>query len=146
LVLTVFLISSCKSWNSYHDNKTIENGVWNKDSNVVFSFDINDTVNSYDFYLNLRHSTDYKYSNIYFFIKTAFPSGQAARDTLEFILADKRGNWYGKGFGQIKDYRVLLRSGLRFPEAGTYSFSFEQAMREDELKGIKDIGISLEIQ
>jgi len=143
LLSGILYLFSCQQFNSYHDNKTFENSVWNQDSLVIFTITIEDTINYFDFYLNLRHTTSYNFSNIYFFIETGFPDNKFARDTVEFILADKRGEWYGKGFGQIKDYSVLLRPGIRFPMTGTYTFIFEQAMRNEELEGIKDIGISM---
>jgi gliding motility-associated lipoprotein GldH len=146
LLLIGFAITSCRQGMVYHNNKSIPSGVWDQDSLVKFTVNIDDTVSPLDFYLNLRHTTDYRYSNIYFFVETLFPSGQYSKDTIEFILADKRGEWYGKGFGSIKEFRVLLRKGIRFPAKGEYRFIFEQAMREEELKGIEDIGITLEKQ
>ena len=103
-----------------------------------------DTTSFFDFYLKLRHNTDYKYNNVYFFVNTTFPDQQSARDTVEFILADKEGKWHGKGFGTIKDLKILLKKDVRFPIPGMYVFEFEQAMREEHLVGIMDIGISIE--
>lgn len=152
-ILKIFLIlfigfafTSCRQGMVYNDNKSIPSGVWNQDSLLKFTVNIDDTVSPLDFYLNLRHTTDYRYSNIYFFVETLFPGGQYSKDTIEFILADRRGEWFGKGFGRIKEFRVLLREGIRFPVKGEYRFIFEQAMREEKLKGIEDIGISLEKQ
>ena len=103
-----------------------------------------DTTGLFDFYLTLRHNSKYKYSNIYFFVSTTFPDGQFSRDTVEFILADRRGKWYGKGIGSIKDLKILLKKGVSFPIPGNYVFEFEQAMREENLEGITDIGILIE--
>jgi gliding motility-associated lipoprotein GldH len=104
---------------------------------------LEDTVNIYKFYLNLRHTTSYRYANIYLFINTTFPDGTAARDTVECILADPSGKWVGKGISNILDNQVLLRRGLRFPQKGKYIFEFEQAMREPELEGVMDIGLRI---
>ena len=68
--------------------------------------------------------------------------------TVECLLADPSGRWYGKGLGFIFSDRyqahVLYKLNNRFPAPGRYSITLEQAMRTDELKGILDVGISVE--
>jgi len=140
--LFVFL-AACDSGTVYDNNKKFRDDVWNSDQIVRFDVKLEDTVNIYKFYLNVRHATSYRYANIFLFINTTFPDGSEARDTVECILADPSGKWLGKGISDIRDNQVLLRRGLRFPQKGTYIFEFEQAMREPELKGIMDIGLRI---
>ncbi len=147
MLLILFLVPlffGCGHGVMFDNTKKIEGNVWNKDEKVRFDVPVTDTLDSYRFYLNVRHSTDYRYSNIYFFINTLFPDGKTARDTVQCILARPDGKWLGRGFTGIKDNQVLLRTGLRFPRNGTYVFEFEQAMRVDDLEGITDIGLRLE--
>jgi gliding motility-associated lipoprotein GldH len=140
----VFFLFSCDPNRVYEKNIAIDNGVWNKDSVVSFVMDIEDTLQPYNFYINIRNSTDYRYSNLYLFIDTYFPDETHARDTLEFILAGTDGKWFGKGFGKIKESTVLLRRGVRFPMSGKYRFTMEQAMRTENLEGIEDVGMRIE--
>ena len=144
--LTVFacLLWSCRSGTVFDQSKSIPVSGWDELNKIRFEVPVNDTANIYNFYLNIRHSTSYRYSNIYFFITTFFPDGKVGRDTVQCILADPTGKWLGRGLTNIKDNQVLLRGGLRFPRKGTYVFEFEQAMRQKNLPGIKDIGIKLE--
>ena len=141
--MIVFLLSACKSGAVYDNNKSIKDDVWKSGEIIRFDVKLEDTVNIYKFYLNLRHSTSYRFANIFLFINTTFPDGREARDTVECILADPSGKWLGKGISDIRDNQVLLRRGLRFPQVGTYIFEFEQAMREPELEGIKDVGLRI---
>jgi len=76
-------------------------------------------------------------------MNTKFPNDNMSRDTLEFILADIEGKWLGKGWGSVKENSILISSDMRFPLAGTYEFKIQQAMRQDTLKGIKNIGIRI---
>lgn len=108
-----------------------------------FDVKVEDTVHIHKFYLNIRHSTDYRYANIYLFINSTFPDGKEARDTVECILAEPSGKWLGKGISNTRDNQILLRRGLRFPKTGNYIFEIEQAMREPELTGIMDIGLRI---
>lgn len=139
-----FIFFSCDQTRVYDYSISIPDQKWHMDSLIYFEVPITDTVSLHNFYFNIRHNTDYPYSNIYLFISTQFPNKQISRDTIELILADKKGKWIGKGIGKIKDNQVLLRKNLRFPRKGNYTFGIEQAMRSIELKGIEDIGIRIE--
>lgn len=141
-VLMIFL-QACSPKPLYDDTKKVTGSVWNAGEKIQFEVPVDDTVNIYQFFLSLRHSTDYRYANVFFFINTTFPDGKTARDTVECILADRQGKWLGSGITNVRDMQVMLRRGLRFPQEGTYIFDFEQAMREPELKGIKDIGLRI---
>lgn len=142
--LAFICLSSCSSDAIIDEAYTIPGGVWKQEDRVRFEVPVQDTAVTYRFFLNIRNSVDYGYSNVYFFIMTRFPDGRLGRDTVECILADREGKWLGKGISNLRDNQVLLRRGLRFPARGTYIFEIEQAMREKELEGIEDIGIRLE--
>ena len=86
----------------------------------------------------------YAYRNLYLFLTTRLPNNNRTRDTLELILADPQGNWLGKGFGALHDNQILVRRNLSFPLAGRYTFSLQQAMRQDVLEGVADVGIRIE--
>ena len=65
-------------------------------------------------------------------------------DTIEFYLADHRGQWLGTGMGAWKEMPVLYRQALRFPRSGTYTYTIRHGMRTDPLRGIHDIGMRVE--
>ncbi len=142
--LFLLIFSSCGSGILIDRNKKIENSVWKSDDIVKFSVNVPDTVQLYNFYIDIRNSSDYKYSNIFLFLKTLYPNGMYSVDTIECMLADNTGKWLGKEHGKIIDNRVLFRQGIRFKLSGNYSFEFEQAMREPELEGIEDFGIRID--
>jgi gliding motility-associated lipoprotein GldH len=114
------------------------------DSVLVYDVAVEDSLSLNKLFINIRNNTDYPYSNLYLFVTTEFPNGHITRDTIECILADKDGRWLGSGSGRIKDNKIMLQQGLRFPLTGTYTIHLEQAMRNESLKGIEDIGFSIE--
>lgn len=116
------------------------------ENRVPFDVTVNDTVGIYSFGLNLRHSEDYRYSNLYVFMHTEMPNGNVTHDTIQCLLAAPDGRWVGKSSGSLRDYHVVLNPNLRFPLEGVYYFEIEQAMREPVLKGICDIGLFIEKQ
>lgn len=111
---------------------------------MVFSVEIEDTLSPCSFFMNIRHNSAYPYSNIYVFLKTQFPDSTLASDTAEFILQGAGGKWLGSGLGDLYDNQIRFKKGLRFPQRGRYTFTIEQAMREETLPGIKSIGLRIE--
>jgi gliding motility-associated lipoprotein GldH len=146
LLLLFFFVCACDSKRFFEENKSIENGVWNLMNKASFRVEITDSLSRYDIYLNVRNDGTYPYSNLYLFIHTALPGGKTATDTVECQLADPDGKWRGSGLGNMKFNRFLFQKGMVFPGKGHYVFEIEQAMRVNELKGIRDVGIRLEKQ
>ena len=141
-ILLVCFLNSCQS--DYEVSKNIAVPLpWDSHHPINFEFQINDTIATYSFYISVRNNEEYPFSNIYFFINTLLPDGKSARDTVECILANPSGKWLGKGMGNLKESTHLIRNNLIFPRSGTYRMEIEQAMRVDELSGIKDVGIKI---
>lgn len=150
IILTLFLAASlltgCDKEKFFDESISIPNDVWSSSKEMVFKVNIKDTVSRYRFFINIRNSTSYRYSNVYFFLVTEFPGGGMSRDTIECTLADKTGKWLGKGTGKYRDNRIYIRENIRFPRQGTYVLRLNQAMREKELQGISEAGMRLEKQ
>jgi len=146
IFLTTLVISfaSCDKYRFYEKNKEIKDGVWNRSEVIRFEVPVNDTLFRYNFFVNIRNSTDYGFANLFLFLNTIYPDHKISRDTLECLLADREGKWYGHGMGDIKTCRIMIKKGLRFPQKGLYAFEFEQGMRVENLKGIHDIGLRIE--
>jgi gliding motility-associated lipoprotein GldH len=136
---------SCDQSRVYEENQEINAGIWDMKQKPVFEFDIPDTVTRYNLYFNMRHTDTYYYSNMYVFFHTTMPNGKISTDTVEFQLADPTtGQWLGKGQSTIHDCQMCFRRGMRFPVAGHYSLSIEQAMRMEQLPGVVDAGLRIE--
>jgi gliding motility-associated lipoprotein GldH len=117
---------------------------WHKDSSIVFDAYIGDSSALNNLYINLRNTSSYPYSNIYLFVKVTAPSGNFTCDTVEYMLVDKYGRWYGKGFSKMLDNQLAYRKFVRFPSSGIYRFEVQQGMRMDVLPHITDVGLRIE--
>ena len=84
----------------------------------------------------------YPYQNLWLFCSEEQPIGPLHRDTIECMLADEFGKWYGHGISLYQS-SFPIHSQYKFPHAGQYTFSFRQGMRDDALKGIQEIGFSV---
>lgn len=138
------LLVSCTSKPYYEEYMEIPSSGWNQDSVAKFKVKVDDTISDFLIGINLRNNNNYPYSNIYLFREIYSPKALEFRDTMEFILADDYGKWLGKGVGELKTNQWQFASrGLRFKKRGTYTFTLCQAMREENLIGIEDIGITI---
>ncbi len=142
--LFIFLVS-CGNNTVYEEYVTIEKSGWEKFKPVVFEINAPDTISSYDLFVHVRNNNNYPYSNLYLLNTVEFPDGYTITDTLNYLLAQPNGKWVGKGVGALKSNKFSFRAtSLVFPEKGIYKFTFWQAMRQDTLEGIEDMGLSIE--
>ena len=93
-ILSLFV--SCKDedilFNEYIE---ISNSQLSYLDTIVFQTNILDTSNTHNIFLQLRTSTDYKWSNMFVFSEINFPNSKTRTDTFEIILMDKKGHWKG---------------------------------------------------
>ena len=144
MLAIVVAAASCGRKYLYDDIHNLPKTGWSADEKERFEFEVADTNATFLFYFHVRHKLDYRFSNLYVFMETRFPNGNIARDTLECILAEPDGRWIGKGYGRLKENLILLNPTLKFPLKGKYTLDIQHAMREEELKGLTDIGIRIE--
>lgn len=143
--LTLFMLTSCNPNRIYYSFQTIENTAWNKDSVLIYDFEIIDTTQQYNLYLDLRHFDSYPYQNLWLFIDTQNPADSTQqKDTVEYYLADKYGKWFGHGAGTMSELPLLYKEKVTFPNSGNYKISIKQGMRTSILKGINDVGLRIE--
>ena len=145
LIVSLFLSTGCSNSLIYGEYKTLPVSGWDKDSVAVFNVNITDTLVFCDVIANIRNNAYYPYQNIWLFVSVLSPQGTITTDTLEYYLADERGRWLGaSSVGSIYSMSVLLQKKTRFKQAGVYRFTIQHGMREDVLKGIRDIGLEIQ--
>ena len=144
IIILLLAFAACNRGELYNNTHDLDNSTWDASNTINFNFQISDTLQPYDVYINLRHSSKYKYRNLFLFVETTSPAGHTVRDTFECMLADRKGDWYGSGWGDMYENKIPYKRFVRFPKAGTYSIELQQAMRTKKLKHISDIGIEIE--
>ncbi len=143
-LLTLLSLAACDPNRVYESYREINQEGWHKDSVVTFAFNITDTIQGHNLYINLRNKGNYPNSNIWLFLSIDSPDGTSLSDTIEFTLADNTGKWRGSGLGDLFDNQFIYRSNVFFPHSGRYIFNIQHGMRAELLKGIHDIGIRVE--
>ena len=140
----LFSLLSCSSDKVVFQNyKVFNKNQWHSDSVVKFSFLNTDTLNQHEIELKIRHTVDYEYRNLFLFYQNEIKT-----DTIEVLLADKRGKWYGKGIGDIREVSVIIER-LKFNNKKEIKYVLEQAMRYGKkekiirLQNLNSIGLRI---
>ncbi len=151
--LIVIFFVSCDS-KAIFDNYESLPDKWNKDKEIVFKFEVPDTTNTYDLFINLRNNNNYNFNNLYVITGLEYPNGKTIIDTLEYKMAAPDGTLLGEGFTDVKENKLWYKGYKEpfvFSEMGQYTFKVEQAMRKygdingvDDLEGITEIGFRVE--
>jgi len=143
LFIGLAIIIGCNEDVFYDRFIEIENGVWEIGQEQKFDVDIRDTTAVYGMALDIEHSKDYSYENIYLRITTVFPEREPRSETLNVQLAEKSGQWIGKCSSNKCLTKVYLLDRFRFPQPGVYGFIFEQYTRNEQLEGIHSIRLKI---
>lgn len=151
LFLLVLTVLGCSRWSVFNKYLSIENEEWHKDSIVNFTFENTDTVAKKNVFINIRNTPKYPFSTLFLISKITFPNGNKITDTLQYQMANEKGEWLGTGFFSVKENKLFYKENVVFPIKGQYQFSIQQATRSIDdveatkpLKGILDVGLQIE--
>ncbi len=107
-----FLLISCSRNNIFSDTSVIPGKKWALENVLSFSPEITDTISSNDILFMIRTGSSYPFRNIFLFVTTKSPEGKTLTDTVEYALADEKGNRYGRGFGDIRNSVFLSNNTI----------------------------------
>ena len=145
ILLFFAIIISCDNKN-YISNQSneIEKGVWLYKDQLQYDFNIQDTTKVYNLYLEIDHTTEYAYQNLYLKLHTLFPNGKKMEQQVSFELADKYGQWYGDCSSNSCSLLVDLQKGTYFNAIGKHTIMVEQFMRKNPIEGIEQLALKVE--
>ena len=142
-ILVFLVLASCSNRQKKEQYHVFNENTWNTDSVVLFNINNIDSITPHNIVLKVRHSTEYKFQNLY-----VFTNFQGSLDTTELMLSEKNGKWLGKGFGDIRELDFILMKNVVFDSNLENQISIEQAMRYginskiENLEGMVALGIS----
>nr|WP_294934654.1 gliding motility lipoprotein GldH [uncultured Flavobacterium sp.] len=149
MALSLSLLS-CDKKRVFDEYQQID-GSWHKKQKVTFAFEQKDTVQDYNMYVNIRNTNEYPYNNLFLIVSMLQPDGVTKVDTLEYQMANPDGSLMGEGFSDVKESKLWYKENARFPKAGKYVVSIQQAVREtgkvpgvEQLQGVSEVGFRIE--
>jgi gliding motility-associated lipoprotein GldH len=143
LAAAAFLLS-CGRNVVFTDSAAMKAKTWELADIPVFKIPVKDTISGNNISFTIRTGSAYPYRNLYLFVTTTSPRGKSITDTLQYNIADEKGNWLGKGFGDIHELVLPYKSNVFFPVKGNYMIAVQHGMRIESLKGVYDLGIRVE--
>lgn len=142
LIGLVLLLAECGGKQPEHlASYKINDSAWRVADTARWIWEVTDTMQSYDLSIEIRHSTNYPYANLYLFVEVVNPNGASLTDTLDYPLCAPSGKWYGEGFSNNRTVALPYRTACRFARAGQYVFNVRQGMRRDPLEGIHEVSL-----
>jgi len=150
-IIFVLGFISCDSSHVFDEYQTISSNSWHKDSIVEFNVISPDTTKNYNLFVNIRNTSQFKYSNLFLVVEMNFPNGKVITDTLEYVMTKPSGEFLGTGFSDIKENKLFYKEDFIFEESGDYKVNIQHAMRKngsirgiENLEGIVDVGFRVE--
>ena len=143
-ILLVLALSACHNNEVFNDARILPEMGWHKENIVRFDYLANYTSSTYNIIVDIRNDHEYPYQNFWLFVQSISPDSIVYSDTLECVLADNYGRWIGNSSGSSYHLPVLFLREVKFIQPGHYNFAIVQGMRNDTLKGIKEVGLRIE--
>lgn len=139
------LLNSCTQIEIFEKNTSIPQYKWQQSFAAKGDFVIADTTTPYSIYLVLRHTDAYQYNNIWLNVGLQPPGDTMHVQKINVTLGNDANGWEGSGMNDIWELRTLLNGDARrFKQAGKYSFSISQIMRDNPLLNIMSVGLRIE--
>lgn len=138
LILAAIGLTGCRRGVVHAQFWPVSSAEWHIDSVFTTCYAITDTATEYQLIVYVRHNECYPYQNMWLFVSDSLHS-----DTIEFYLADDRGNWLGDKHHGFIEMPVLYEAAKHYTDTGSYYLSVRHAMRDTLLRGITDIGVEV---
>ncbi len=138
------LLAGCNSNQFFQEKKDIPSGIWTYRDSLDFKFQVADTSQVYNLYLDVRFADTFPAQNLYVKLHTQFPNGKRPSKVVSLDLFDAQGESAGKCSGSTCSAHILLQEKAYFGTIGEYGLTVQQFMRRDSLRGISSLGLSIE--
>lgn len=139
LLLLGVVFASCSDNIQYNSTLEIDKQGWTYGDTLVYTYDITENAKRYDLELDIEHTRDYGYANLYVQFNTEFPDGQQASEITSFNLTDNKGSWTGDCSANLCTTTFKLRESVNFTQQGKYKMKISQNSREASLPEINSI-------
>ena len=134
----LMLLTACRGNIEYSQFSSIPSEKWHMDSVAQFDFTISDTTIDYQVLIYLRHTENYPYQNMWLFVED-----DDRGDSIEFYLADDRGQWLGDRHHGFIEMPVLYEEARHYADTGKHSMRIAHGMRDSLLRGVTDVGVEI---
>ncbi|MBC8320944.1 MAG: hypothetical protein H8E34_09500 [Bacteroidetes bacterium] len=139
-VIFAFLLTGCNSSTVFKEYEKFDDISWNRLYYLNFEVPVQ-KQESLDFYLALRHHTDFLYSFIDVNVTFFTPDGETRSRDYHFRLKNTDFRWRGDGMGELWDIELPIRKEMIFNKDGICKVRIENKMKRAETPGIIEVGL-----
>jgi gliding motility-associated lipoprotein GldH len=143
LFIMAALFQSCTNDSLINTFETVPNQNWTYIKPIKANLAVTDSTKAYQIYVNFRHTSDYRYANLWLRFRIIGPDKKQIIERQEFQLALPDGQWLGKGSGSLYSYELIYKENYKFKTKGNYTILVEQNMRDNPLRGVNDVGLRI---
>lgn len=143
LFIMVALFQSCTNESLINTFESVPHQNWTYIKPIKASLVVTDSTKAYQIYVNFRHTSDYRYANLWLRFHIIGPDKKQIIERQEFQLALPNGQWLGKGSGSLYSYELIYKENYKFKTKGNYAIIVEQNMRDNPLRGVNDVGLRI---
>ena len=135
---------SCNGHVLHQQRIDIPDGEWSYDYLLEFNTPIEDNSLAWDVILDVEHSREFSYENLYLGYHIITDKGDSTFQKISIELADNLGRWKGTCKGNECSLQVPIMTNHNFKSAGNNKIILEQYSREENLKGLKSIELTIQ--
>ena len=141
-IVVASIAFSCKHINVYEKLVDLPRHEWKRNQNAVIRFDITDS-SRHQLYLVVRHTQQYPFNKLLVRLLIQDTAKRTIGSMhLNAPLTNSRGNWIGTSMDDIYYSRIKINPPV-FLRPGSYRFVLQQAMKEEVIPYILNVGIAL---
>ena len=146
-ILLLFVVgsSACDPNRIYEEyNKDFSTLQWEKSKKLEFTPEIKDPQGNYKLCLAFRHVHGFQFKDMSVRVTQTTPSGKSTSKEYTFQVMNTDGGYIGECLGDICDLESVIENGIKFSEAGKYTYTVEHIIPMDVLPNVMEIGLIIE--
>lgn len=114
---------------------------WEKAREIRFEPTIEDNSVPYDIGLNFRHVNGFQFRDMRVEVVRTSPSGETVAKEFSFAVLDSEDEYLSSCALDICDLQTSFEEGIRFEEAGKYTYNIRHLMPADPLPNVMEVGL-----
>lgn len=134
---------ACDSTQIYQNWQDIAQLQWKRDNVIENKVKIEDASKKYKISLGLRYLPEMPEKEVNVLVSIVRPNQETEQKAYTIKLKDDNGEHLGEVMGELADITQVVEEDFSFSEVGEYTFLIAQAMPQETLGGILEVGLIL---